>query len=67
MTLKRHLKDDLGMYQLAGLLAYFTKTTQKKTSGIVGKFVDDTIATSDVHFEKEITLTEKKFDSISKT
>lgn len=66
-TLATHLEEDMGMVPLAGVLACFIKLINRKFSGTVGIYVDDTFATVDTNFEKARKVKERTFDRKSRS
>lgn len=62
-TLTRHLTEDLLMRPTAGDLGLYTKVIGKGIAGMIGAYVDDTIATCPPQFDRESRATEKKFES----
>lgn len=62
-TFSRHLKGDLNRQPIARDLAIFTKSIKDCLRGMVGVYLDDTMATWMREFDEASRLTERTFDS----
>lgn len=59
----KHLIRVLSMAPTSGDLPFFLKTGEGKLKGMTGAYVDDTIGTVHIAFEKESLLTGERFQS----
>lgn len=60
MTMKNNLMNDLTMHSLTGDLALFMNCVQRILSGMIGTYVDDMIAASDLEFQEQSKATERR-------
>ena len=62
-TMNLHLQDDLGMKSTTGDISLFVKSVHGRLTGLVGTYVDDSLAAGNEYFEKLTSKTMEKFES----